>query len=124
VFPKAKRDYNAATAFLVKNFSQSWLGQVSYTLGSLRGNYAGLYAPEDGYLGPNGTADFDSVNVPINRDGALKGDVRHTVKVLASKEWSITRLQNIGTGVFSRPARARRPATSAATSTRIRPRPT
>jgi hypothetical protein len=98
-FPKVKRDYNAMTAFMVKNFSNSWLAQGSYTFARLRGNYAGLYAPEDGYLGPNGTADFDSPNVPINRDGALKGDIRHTIKLLAAKEWRITNTQGLGTGL-------------------------
>ncbi len=98
-FPKVQRNYNALTAYLVKNFSQGWLAQASYSLGYLKGNYAGLFAPEDGYLGPNGTADFDSPNVPINRYGALKGDIRHTVKALASKEWQLTRTQALGTGI-------------------------
>ena len=97
--PKVQRNYNAFTTYFVKNFSNSWLAQASYQLGFLRGNYAGLFAPEDGYLGPNGTADFDSPNVPINRYGALKGDIRHTLKVLASKEFLLTRTQALGTGI-------------------------
>jgi hypothetical protein len=97
--PKVERNYNSLTAFFVKNFSDTWLAQASYTAGFLRGNYAGLFAPEDGYLGPNGTADFDSPNVPVNRNGALKGDIRHTVKVLAAKEWAFSRTQSLGTGI-------------------------
>ena len=96
--PKVVRDYNAATLFLVKDFSRSWLAQGSYTLAKLRGNYQGLFS-EDGYLGPNGTADFDSPNVPINRIGALNGDIRHTVKIIASRDWEITPGQSVGTGI-------------------------
>jgi hypothetical protein len=98
-FPKVSRNYNAATLFLMKNFSQSWLAQASYTIASLRGNYAGLAAPEDNYLGPNATADFDGPNVENNRYGALPEDIRHTVKVLASRDWQLTPAQHIGTGV-------------------------
>jgi hypothetical protein len=98
-FPKIQRNYNAGTLFFVKNFSDDWLAQASYTLGSLRGNYAGLFAPEDGYLGPNGTADFDSPNVPVNRYGALKGDIRHTVKVFGAREWRLARNHSVGTGI-------------------------
>ena len=80
----------------------SWLAQASYTLASLKGNYAGLFAPEDGYLGPNGTADFDSPNVSNNRYGALKGDVRHTFKLLGAKDWQIARGHGLGTGISFR----------------------
>jgi hypothetical protein len=97
-----QRNYNALTLFLTKNFSRSWLAQASYTLSSLRGNYAGLFAPEDDYLGPNGTADFDSPNVEYNRYGALSNDYRHTVKVLASRDWAITKTQRLGTGLSAR----------------------
>jgi hypothetical protein len=98
-FPKVQRNYSAVTLFLVKNFSRSWLAQASYTLASLRGNYSGLFAPEDDYLGPNGTADFDSPNVEYNRYGALHGDFRHNMKVLASKDWQILPTQHLGTGL-------------------------
>ena len=101
-FPRAQRDYHAATVFLAKNFSRSWLAQASYTLGSLKGNYSGLFAPEDGYLGPNGTADFDSPNVSNNRYGPLKGDFRHNVKVMGAKDWRITNRQGLGTGLSLR----------------------
>jgi hypothetical protein len=97
-FPKVQRTYRAATLALNKNFSSSWLAQASYTLAFLKGNYAGLIAPEDGYLGPNATADFDSPNVEINRYGDLPGDFRHTVKVFASKDWQILPTQHLVTG--------------------------
>jgi len=101
-FPKVQRTYQAATLALNKNFSNSWLAQASYTLAFLRGNYAGLIAPEDGYLGPNATADFDSPNVEINRYGDLPGDFRHTVKIFASKDWPILPTQHLVTGMSAR----------------------
>jgi hypothetical protein len=101
-FPKAERTYKSATLFLAKTFSNSWLAQASYTVASLRGNYSGLFAPEDGYLGPNGTADFDSPNVSINRLGALKGDIRNTVKIMGAKDWQIVPGHGLGTGLSFR----------------------
>jgi hypothetical protein len=56
-------------------------------------------APEDGYLGPNATADFDGPNIENNRNGALPADIRHTFKILASKDWALSPTQHIGTGV-------------------------
>jgi hypothetical protein len=101
-FPKAQRTYQAATLFLSKTFSDSWLAQASYTMASLKGNYQGLFAPEDGYLGPNGTADFDSPNVSNNRFGALKGDVRNTLKLMGAKDWQVARGHGLGTGLSFR----------------------
>jgi hypothetical protein len=97
--PKAKRDYNAATLFLVKNFSRSWLAQASYTLASLRGNYAGFVAPEDGFLGPSLTAAYDNEYLMTNRDGALPGDIRHNIKAVGAKDWAILPTQHLGTGL-------------------------
>jgi hypothetical protein len=99
---KVQRNYSGLTLFLAKNFSRSWLAQASYTLSELRGNYSGLFAPEDNYLGPNGTADFDSPNVALNRYGALANDYRHTVKAAGSKDWAITKSQRLGTGLSFR----------------------
>jgi outer membrane receptor protein involved in Fe transport len=101
-FPKAERTYQGLTLFLMKSFSRSWLAQVSYTWASLRGNYSGLFASEDGYLGPNGTADFDGPNIENNRYGALPGDFRHTVKILASKDWQILPRHHLGAGLSFR----------------------
>jgi outer membrane receptor protein involved in Fe transport len=100
--PKVERVYRALTVYLAKSFSQQWLAQASYTLGSLRGNYSGLFAPEDNYLGPNGTADFDSPNVSNNRYGALKGDIRHSVKLMGAKDWRINNRMGLGTGLSLR----------------------
>src|SRR5262249_8730856 len=82
--PKAQRTYQALRLFSAKTFSNSWQGQASYPLASLRGTSSGLVAPEDGYLGPNGTADFDNPYVETNRYGDLPGDIRHTIKMLGS----------------------------------------
>jgi outer membrane receptor protein involved in Fe transport len=102
MFPKVKRNYDAFTLYGVKSFSRGWLAQASYTMAFLRGNYAGLIAPEDGYLGPNATADFDGPNIHINRDGALPGDRRHTFKVMGAKDWQILPKHHLGTGLSLR----------------------
>lgn len=102
MFPKVQRNYDAVTLFGVKNFSQGWLAQASYTMSFLRGNYAGLIAPEDGYLGPNATADFDGPNIHINRYGYLQGDRRHTIKVLGAKDWQVAPKHSLGTGISLR----------------------
>jgi hypothetical protein len=101
-FPKVERTYQAFTLALTKTFSNSWLAQGSYTMAFLKGNYAGLIAPEDGYLGPNATADFDSPNVARNRYGYLQGDARHNLKVFASKDWQILPTQHLVTGMSAR----------------------
>jgi len=98
-FPKAERIYQGLTFFLMKSFSRSWLAQASWTMASLRGNYSGLFAPEDGYLGPNGTADFDGPNIENNRYGSLPADFRHTFKILASKDWALLPNHHLGTGL-------------------------
>jgi TonB dependent receptor/Carboxypeptidase regulatory-like domain len=100
--PQASRVYQGVTLFFMKSFSRSWLAQASYQLASLRGNYSGLFASEDGYLGPNGTADFDGPNIENNRYGALPGDFRHTIKLLGSKDWQILPRHHLGTGVSLR----------------------
>lgn len=89
-FPKAVRDYDAVTAYFNKAFSDGWMGQVSYTYSSLRGNYNGLFRPETGQLDPNINADFDLISLLPNRTGPLDADRNHFIKAYASKEFQIT----------------------------------
>ena len=89
-FPKAVRDYDAVTAYFTKAFSDGWMGQVSYTYSSLRGNYNGLFRPETGQLDPNINADFDLISLLPNRTGPLDADRNHFIKAYASKEFVIT----------------------------------
>ncbi|MFZ5443833.1 MAG: TonB-dependent receptor [Myxococcota bacterium] len=89
-FPKAVRDYDAVSVYFNKAFSDGWMGQVSYTYSSLRGNYNGLFRPETGQLDPNINADFDLVSLLPNRTGPLDADRNHFIKAYASKEFQIT----------------------------------
>ena len=90
-FPDAKRNYDAGTAYFMKNFADQWLAQVSYTLSWLRGNIAGLYKAETGQLDPNSNATFDLKSLLINQNGDLPGDHRHSFKVYVAKDISVTK---------------------------------
>jgi hypothetical protein len=89
-FPKATRNYDAFTVYLNKNFSDLWLGQVSYTYSRLVGNYAGLFRPETGQLDPNINSDFDLISLLDNRTGALPGDRTHQFKLFGAKEFVLS----------------------------------
>jgi len=97
-FPKAKRTRHAVTASFVKSFSDLWLAQLSYTWASLRGNYDGLYRPENNQLDPNLNSTFDLKSLLLNQDGPLGADVTHTVKVYLAKEFPILPVLSITTG--------------------------
>jgi hypothetical protein len=84
-FPKAQRKYDGATLYFTKLLSQGWLAQASYTVSWLRGNYSGLFRPEDLQFDPHQSADFDLSSLYVNRYGPLPGDHRHYVKVFGAK---------------------------------------
>jgi hypothetical protein len=86
-FPKATRDYDALTIYGQKSFSDLWLAQVSYTLSYLRGNWAGLFRPENGQFDPNINSDFDLITLIPNRQGPLAGDSTHQIKVYGAKDF-------------------------------------
>ena len=86
-FPLAQRDYDAVTLSLNKNFSDLWLGQISYTWSSLYGNYAGLFRPETGQLDPNINSTFDLISLLTNATGPLPGDRTHVIKAYGAKEF-------------------------------------
>ncbi|WP_394846420.1 TonB-dependent receptor [Pendulispora brunnea] len=89
-FPEATRNYDAGTAYFMKNFSDNWLAQVSYTLSWLRGNVAGLYDPTTGQLDPNINGTYDLKSLLVNQTGDLPGDRRHSFKVFGAKDFAIT----------------------------------
>ncbi|HRI67972.1 MAG TPA: TonB-dependent receptor [Polyangium sp.] len=97
-FPTAQRDYDGGTIFFQKNFANSWLGQVSYTLSYLRGNWSGLFRPENGQLDPNINSDFDLLSLLDNRYGPLPGDRTHQLKIFGAKDFLIRNkvLLNVG----------------------------
>jgi outer membrane receptor protein involved in Fe transport len=88
-FPKAQRTLHAVTVSFTKTFSDLWLAQVSYTWQQLRGNYDGLYRPEDQQLDPNLNSTFDLKDLLPNQYGPLAGDITHTIKVFLAKEFVV-----------------------------------
>ncbi len=85
-FDEAKRNYDAVTLYFMKEFSDCWLLQGSYTMSWLKGNYAGLFRPETGQLDPNINSDFDLKSLTVNRDGYLPGDSRHAFKLFGAHD--------------------------------------
>jgi hypothetical protein len=55
----------------------------------LRGNYSGLYRPEDLQFDPHQSADFDRKELYVNRYGPLPGDHRHFIKVFGAKQFEL-----------------------------------
>jgi hypothetical protein len=101
-FPKVRRDYDAGTLYVTKVFADDWLAQASYTLSYLRGNYSGLFRPENGQLDPNINADFDLMSLLANRSGPLPGDRRHQIKLFLAKDWRLNPQHYVTTGISGR----------------------
>jgi hypothetical protein len=89
-FPKAQRKYDAISFYFAKRFSELWLAQASYTWSRLRGNYSGMFRPENGQLEPNLTSDFDLKSLMVNRTGNLPADHTHAFKFFGAKEFELT----------------------------------
>lgn len=96
-FHKAVRNYTAVTIYFSKAFLESWLGQLSYTYTSLKGNLNGLYRHDTGQLDPNISSDFDLHSLLINRMGPLPGDGSQ-VKLHLAKQIVITGRQSLVIG--------------------------
>lgn len=87
---KAVRDYYAVNVAVDKRFSNNWLGGISYTFSSLKGNYNGLSSGDEvGRTNPNVERYFD--NWYMSRDlnmkdsnGPLPSDRPHYLKVYGS----------------------------------------
>ncbi|MCC6621488.1 MAG: TonB-dependent receptor [Deltaproteobacteria bacterium] len=97
-FPEATRNYDAVTLYFMKEFSQCWLLQASYTLSWLKGNYAGLFRPETLQLDPNINSDFDLRSLTINREGYLPGDSRHQFKIFGAHDFELAKGHNLQFG--------------------------
>lgn len=97
-FAEAKRDYDALTLYFMKEFSDCWLLQGSYTLSWLEGNYAGLFRPETGQLDPNINSDFDLKSLTVNRDGYLPGDSRHQFKLYGAHDIELAKGHHLQPG--------------------------
>jgi hypothetical protein len=87
---KAKRDYYAVNIAVDKRFANGWLGGISYTFSSLRGNFNGLASGDEvGRTDPNTERYFDNWYVSLTRDlkpstGPLPGDRPHYFKAYGS----------------------------------------
>jgi hypothetical protein len=101
-FPKPQRDYDAVTLYFNKLFSQEWLAQASYTISYLRGNYAGLYFPQNAQLDPNMTPYFDLKSLMANSQGPLPDDHTHSIKLFGAKDFKLPGSQSITTGLAFR----------------------
>ncbi|MCB9736237.1 MAG: TonB-dependent receptor [Deltaproteobacteria bacterium] len=101
-FPEATRDYNALTLYFQKEFSNSWIAQLSYTLSWLKGNYAGLFRPETGQLDPNINSDFDLESLTVNKEGYLPGDSRHVIKLFVANDIPVANILHIQPGLAVR----------------------
>jgi hypothetical protein len=88
-FPQGSRRYDAVTLYFTKGFSELWLTQASYTYSNLRGNYSGLFRPENNQLEPNLTSDFDLKSLIGNRFGQLPADHTHTLKLFGAREFRV-----------------------------------
>ncbi len=88
-FPKAKRDYDAGTIYAEKQLGSDWLFVASYTIATLRGNYAGLFQPETQELDPNLNSDFDLPSLLVNREGPLPGDHTHDLKFSGARDFHV-----------------------------------
>jgi hypothetical protein len=100
-FPKAQRNYDAGTLYLMKNFGDEWLLSASYTLSYLRGNIIGLFG-QNGELDPNHNAAFDTQSLMINSYGPLPGDNTHSFKIFGAKDWVFNRENGMSTGIALR----------------------
>jgi hypothetical protein len=98
-FPRPERNYDAVTLYFSKLFSRHWLAEASYTVSYLRGNYSGLFRPEDAQLNPNTNTDFDLRELLVNRSGPLPGDTTHSVKIFAAKDFVFAGGHDVVTGL-------------------------
>ncbi|HEY6561312.1 MAG TPA: TonB-dependent receptor, partial [Polyangiaceae bacterium] len=98
-FPKPRRDWDAISLYFEKNWKREWLAQASYTVSWLRGNYSGLYRPENLQLDPNMNSTYDIQSLVANADGPLPGDHRHQLKAFGAKEFRLPKGMAITTGL-------------------------
>jgi hypothetical protein len=101
-FREAVRDYDAVSVYFNKAFADQWLLQANYTWSYLRGNYSGLFRPDNGQLAPNVTSDFDLLSMTDNRDGPLPADRTHSLKVFGAREFVFSPKASVNLGLSYR----------------------
>jgi outer membrane receptor protein involved in Fe transport len=80
-FDKPRRDYDSLQLTAVRRFSRGFYLQGSYTYSRTRGNFPGLFSPDNGQLDPNISSQFDLIELLSNRDGPLPQDRPHNIKL-------------------------------------------
>jgi hypothetical protein len=101
-FDKPKRIYNAIQVTAVKRFSRSFFLQASYTYARTRGNFPGLYSPDNGAIQPNISAQYDLVELLANRDGPLPQDRPHDLKIDGYYVFDFEQAGSVTTGARTR----------------------
>jgi hypothetical protein len=79
--PPPRRVYDALTLTVGKNFADHYFFTASYTYSSNRGNYPGLFRPENNQIDPNLTSEYDLVSSLANKDGPLPTDTPNAFKL-------------------------------------------
>jgi outer membrane receptor protein involved in Fe transport len=79
--PPPVRRYDAITLSLTKNLSENYFVTASYTYSRLRGNYPGLFRPENNQIDPNLTSEYDLASSLANKNGPLPTDIPNSFKV-------------------------------------------
>ena len=80
-FPRPHREHAALQLTLRRRFGRALDVRASYTYARTRGNYPGLYSPDNGQADPNVSSQYDLPELLANRDGALPYDRPHQVKL-------------------------------------------
>jgi hypothetical protein len=80
-FDRPTRDYSALQLTVTRRFSKQLYVQGSYTYSRVRGNYPGLFSPDNGQLDPNISSQYDLIELLGNRVGPLPYDRPHYIKL-------------------------------------------
>ncbi len=103
-YPTPERRYDAMTIYLQKSFGHNFIGNVSYVLSWLRGNYPGLVNTITGQLDPNIQSDFDLASLLPNRYGLLPGDQTHQFKIDGTYVWQVSNRFSVSPNISMRVA--------------------
>ncbi len=87
LFKQPNRLYRGLTIMTRRRLADHFQFLASYTLSELKGNYPGLYSPDNGQLDPNISSQYDLVSLTENRYGLLPNNHTHNIKLTGSYEW-------------------------------------
>jgi Outer membrane receptor for ferrienterochelin and colicins len=93
-FPRAKRNYYAASLYLEHPFDGTWYGRVNYTYSKSYGNTEGQVRSDIGQSDIAATVDWDFPTLMEYAGGRLANDRKHQLKIYGSyrflPEWTIS----------------------------------